>query len=236
LLFHYEPKMIGFKGLLLNLSMINGLLYNAPIYLQDAYWTLNAEMNFYFLVTLILSLNLLRRINIIIGVGIFIYFIANFYSNDIPYFFYIFKYIFIYNNMPLFFAGILFYKYTKQDESKGLLLLLLQLNFFVYAYFHDLEYIIALGLFYVIFSLTIIGSFRFVVNKITLFFGSISYALYLVHQNIGYIVLRKVQQIHLNIYLGLTLTIALVILLAYLITFFVEKPLMIKIRQKFGHN
>jgi peptidoglycan/LPS O-acetylase OafA/YrhL len=193
-------------------------------------------MNFYLLVTLILGFNLLKRINVIIVAGIIIYFIANFYSKDIPYFFYIYKYIFIYNNVPLFFAGILFYKYTKQGESKGILLLLLSLNFWVYAYFHELEYIIALGLFYILFSLTILGNFRFVVNKITMFFGSISYALYLIHQNIGYIVLRKVQQIHLNIYLGLTLTIALVVLLAYLITFFVEKPLMIKIRQKFGYN
>jgi peptidoglycan/LPS O-acetylase OafA/YrhL len=232
MLAQFENKMIGFKLFLLNLTMINGLTHKTPTFLQDVYWTLSSEMNFYFLVIIIIWLNLLKKINTLIIIGIVIYFFLNYFNSQVPYFIYIYKYIFILNNLPLFFAGILFYKLSKKDDTRLILYLYLFLNYLVYAYFHGLRYSISLALFYLVFILILNGSFKFVINRFTVFFGTISYALYLVHQNIGYILLKAMNQLHINIYLGLTLILFIVIFLAYLITRYIEKPFIIIIRKK----
>jgi peptidoglycan/LPS O-acetylase OafA/YrhL len=229
----YNQKMIGCKTFLLNLTMINGLLQKTPTYLQDTYWTLNAEINFYVFIVFIIWLKLLPKINLIIVSGIITYLVVNYFNPYVPYFFYIHKYVFIFNNLPLFFAGILFYQLSKKEQNHTKLYLYLGLNFLVYAFFHEVQYIISFALYYILFMAILKGKLSFTVNRLTVFLGSISYALYLVHQNIGYILLKLVNQLQLYTFPGLIFIMVLLFFLAYLITHFIERPFMLMIKERF---
>jgi peptidoglycan/LPS O-acetylase OafA/YrhL len=57
-----------------------------------------------------------------------------------------------------------------------------------------------------------------------IFLGTISYALYLVHQNIGYIVIREAQERGLSPLESIGAASAVAILIATVITFAIERP------------
>ena len=58
------------------------------------------------------------------------------------------------------------------------------------------------------------------------FLGTISYSLYLVHQNIGYIVINKLSSFNMPIFFTTMVAIIVVSILAIIITFYIEKPSM----------
>jgi peptidoglycan/LPS O-acetylase OafA/YrhL len=66
-----------------------------------------------------------------------------------------------------------------------------------------------------------------------IFLGSISYALYIVHQNIGYVVLRWAQDQGIPHLAAILLAIAIAISLAAAITWWVEKPSIRSIRSHY---
>lgn len=56
------------------------------------------------------------------------------------------------------------------------------------------------------------------------FLGTISYTLYLLHQNIGYAVIRRLSQLGVNSYLAIAAAIVLSVGLAALVSFVIERP------------
>lgn len=60
--------------------------------------------------------------------------------------------------------------------------------------------------------------------KVLLFLGAISYPWYVLHQNIGYVLIQQFYALNLNPYLAVTLTIAVSIVLAWLVHRFIERP------------
>ncbi len=98
--------------------------------------------------------------------------------------------------LPLFFAGIIFYKiHTNKDR---LILNYILIIFYLYcqiilfnhpgrprAFINWKEYSIMLFIYFGLFTLLVNNCLKFIVNKSTLFLGKISYALYLVHQYIS---------------------------------------------------
>jgi peptidoglycan/LPS O-acetylase OafA/YrhL len=68
--------------------------------------------------------------------------------------------------------------------------------------------------------------------KPLVFLGAISYPLYLIHQNIGLVVLDALGRFTDSAWLRLLITIAMSILLAWLISIFIERPSMRWIRDK----
>jgi peptidoglycan/LPS O-acetylase OafA/YrhL len=63
-----------------------------------------------------------------------------------------------------------------------------------------------------------------------IFLGNISYSLYLIHQNIGYVVIRAGYAYGFNNKLAIAIAAAFAILLASAMTFIVERPAMMAIR------
>jgi peptidoglycan/LPS O-acetylase OafA/YrhL len=76
------------------------------------------------------------------------------------------------------------------------------------------------GMFY----LAIAGYLRFIKLKPLIFLGSISYTLYLVHQNIGYCIIRSLYQHQINPNLSLLIATAISLLIAVGITVVIERP------------
>ncbi|MBD2014147.1 acyltransferase [Microcoleus sp. FACHB-53] len=84
-----------------------------------------------------------------------------------------------------------------------------------------------------LFYLALQGYLRFINLKPLIFMGTISYSLYLTHQNIGYALIRMLYQYNFNPYISIFLAICISILLATTMTFFVEQPAMNFIRGQY---
>ena len=65
---------------------------------------------------------------------------------------------------------------------------------------------------------------RFLCVRPLLWLGSISYPLYLVHENIGFVILLKAQALHINHWIGLGAALTVVTVLAWALHVHVELP------------
>jgi len=133
----------------------------------------------------------------------------------------------------LFFAGILFYNLKTQGNAwyrhAGLVLCL------VVQYMIRVDNIgpMVVGVFFLIFYLFVLGKLSWIVNKPMIYLGTISYSGYLIHQNIGYIIIRYLYTVHANAYLRFIVPALCAILIATAITYGVERPAIVYIRQKY---
>jgi peptidoglycan/LPS O-acetylase OafA/YrhL len=77
---------------------------------------------------------------------------------------------------------------------------------------------------FLIFSLIIMGRATILSNKYLVYLGGISYALYLTHQNIGYIIIRYFYTLPVYPLVGIAVALFTIVLLASILTFAIEKP------------
>lgn len=93
-----------------------------------------------------------------------------------------------------------------------------------------------LGFFCAVFYLAVTSRLTILSQRPFVFLGGISYSLYLIHQNIGYIVIRYAysRDISRDIhpYVGILYVIAVSFLLATILTYAVEKPCLRYLRKK----
>lgn len=71
---------------------------------------------------------------------------------------------------------------------------------------------------------------------VLVFIGSISFPLYLLHQNIGYLIIRFMEQHGLTSEWWIVIPVSIVITLAWLMTAFIEKPISIGIKRLLFNN
>jgi peptidoglycan/LPS O-acetylase OafA/YrhL len=86
--------------------------------------------------------------------------------------------------------------------------------------------------FALVFYLAIRGYLRWICVKPLVWLGTISYSLYLIHQNIGYAMIRALYQVDFNPNLSILLTTIAMMLIAAGMTFGVERPGMKWIRNQ----
>ncbi|GGK61677.1 acyltransferase family protein [Rufibacter glacialis] len=209
--------------------------------LDGPYWTMILEMIFYLGILFLFHFKWLKYINLIaIGLSLasvvavtFLYEngVVTFLMNAVP----------LLKFLPLFYAGILFYKvYTSKVKRKRNYLLLVfcfmcQLLLFKLStsskFINQVEYGVMLTVYFGVFALFVNHRLKFLVNRVTLFLGKISFALYLTHQYMTVeetngIIPRVMEGFGLSFWvaaLGIALPVALVV--ATLITFYIEEPM-----------
>jgi peptidoglycan/LPS O-acetylase OafA/YrhL len=74
---------------------------------------------------------------------------------------------------------------------------------------------------------------NFIIQQPLLFMGTISYSLYIIHQNIGYVIINTFQKFEINTNISICVALITSILLASLITFKIEKPMMMLIKEQY---
>lgn len=132
-------------------------------------------------------------------------------------------------HLPFFSIGICFYSFVHNDYSKKWFLLLffaLLTSFLLYGLKLFVLFLIGFSVFY----LAVSGYLKFLVVSPLLFLGSVSYSLYLVHQNIGYIVINEFYDYRLSPLLGITVAFGFCLILSSIITFYIERPCLKAIR------
>ncbi len=219
---------------LINLSMMQSWFHVKD--LDTVYWTLAVELSFYFLMALIFLANGIKYIEFWGMVWLALMLLNKYFNAPWPFvvsFESFFDSFLKYGN--LFVAGILFYglksKGNRWWRHVGLgLCLLVQ-----YVIWVDVEKqcIFAFLFFLFVFYLFVMGKLSFIAQKPLIFFGTISYTLYLIHQDIGYIILQWLFFFGRNPWLMFFVPLGCSLLIATLMTYLVEKPSLKLIRKMY---
>ena len=217
--------------------------------LDDPYWTMIIEMLFYIAILLFFQFKLLRYLTII-GIIISVSIVSiTFIIKDPRVINIIFNRIPLLRFIPLFFAGIVFYKIhssqTNLYENYAIILLCLlaQILLFKHAggspsFITQMEYAIMLAIYFILFILFVNNKLHFIVSKGTLFFGKISFALYLTHQGISvnFLLPKLLNNLHMNFWIAaIFIVLPITIGIASCITYFIEVPLSNKLKEKLRH-
>lgn len=161
------PFSINFEALALHLGYLNAF-FNFP-WVNDVYWTLAIEFQYYILIALIFPLLIHQEKKFSIG-SLLVFGLLSFFLEG---------HNFIFNYSPLFIVGILLFLfhigYLDKKHFGAFLLIALILIFIKF----DKRYLVAALLPYFF-----ITYFEFN-DRISKFLGNISYSLYLVHIPIG---------------------------------------------------
>jgi peptidoglycan/LPS O-acetylase OafA/YrhL len=218
-----DGREISYIDVLLNILMFHQ--YLGVKHIDGVYWTLTIELTFYFWMISFYMLGILRHVEYIFCSILITYIAQETGFISIPK---TVSYFFLINQIPFFIAGICFYKMFNQIASKQTYFILIISLFSTLVEGIDNFYIYSI--FYTVFFLCITNRIPFFKNKVFVFMGGISYALYLVHQNIGYIIINSFNEYNISPYIGIFIATSFSILLAYLITKYIEGPSIKKIK------
>ena len=218
---------------LLNMTMLNGFFFIGNI--DGVYWTLCLELKFYLFMLLLLYLKHIQHIEKYL-LGWTLLSILDFWLQS-P----VIKYLFITDFASFFISGCLFYQILKHGFSwlRGLLLgmnfylgflyesarLKEKITHYISLNFSSLTILFILISFYLAFLFILrIKNGGKSYDSLFSYLGRLSYPLYLIHANIGFIIFNLLNG-YMNKYLLVGLTCLMMILLAHFINVLIEKPL-----------
>ena len=230
IIYALPERTVSFETFLVNLTMFQGFFFIPHV--DGAYWTLTVELFFYIFIGIIFAVGLLKKIEYVsiawlvfsFAIKVLSVLLNNEYIQA-------FDTLVITNFCHLFIAGIMFYQIKNNGKLIHHLIIFFCLLYQI-GLNPNIESLIVAGFFF-IFYLLIFGKLKFLDVKPLRFLGVISFSLYLLHQNIGYTIIRIMESYGLvsEIYIVIPLTI--IILLASLLTYKIEKPIQKKLLDKY---
>lgn len=235
-----EIFTINFYDALLNYTMISKLI-GVP-FVDGAYWTLIYEIIFYFwfFVGLLLIRNrILELFFCLMLIGFYVDYVMGF-----KYWSALFGGVFV----SYFLAGISFYLYSERRRFKYLFVVGLALLASIWQAYDQAEYKASAGnaditpvvavllviAIYVVFGLVSLRVFDDVRIRWSSTIAAMSYPIYLIHQNVGYIFINQMHgHVHWSVVLGTVL--AIVIITSWLVTKYFEGLVYERLKQVFNH-
>ncbi|OGX84178.1 acyltransferase family protein [Hymenobacter glacialis] len=215
--------------------------------LDHPYWTMIVEMVFYLSMLIIYRTGQIKNIEWIGGILSAVCFLISTVGRSFFYEAYeVVNFVYpLLNHFPLFFAGIVFYliKYDRPSVARYVMIGgCFVCSLFVFdnlgrgAYLTYSEHVATLVVYFSLMLLYINNKLSWVSNKVFVYLGTISYALYLIHQNISVFYLRPLMARVLpgktGFWLGNIVILVTVIGLASAVTYWIEKPAMKLLKAK----
>jgi peptidoglycan/LPS O-acetylase OafA/YrhL len=197
---------------------------------DGVYWTLLYELKFYFLMLILYYFNFLKKVNIIAFLFLVLIIVLNLFSFEENIIYKILNKVFIFNFLYLFIAGIMFYKIMNK-EFNIIVFINLILSFYISVDNKDSSNFVIFTFIYIMFLFLSLNKLNFINSKYLIFLGSISYSLYLIHQNIGYIILNAFKENNISLIYGTITSLICVIILATMITYLFEKPIIVNLKK-----
>lgn len=212
----------SFVEMILNMTMFQDFLGVKNV--DGVYWSLRVELTFYVIMAILLILKLERKVMWVtiswLSVSAGIQIINGLIATDITSLIEKFS---MSNYCQMFIIGIMFY-YIWQDGNQLKYHLMIAASL-IYDFVFE-------GITNGMFSLFFVGLFHLILNdkmkwlqsNTLIYLGAISFPLYLVHQNIGYVIINKLESMGYvsEVYLFIPIGISLV--LAHIISQYIEKP------------
>lgn len=229
--FSLPGREVTFFEAAINLSMLE-FAVRIP-YVDGVYWTLVIELIFYAIYSS-MHFSKLRNYKIyaftlLVLLSVATQSITNAFNYEIPL---KIRYLILIDYSYLFGAGIALFE-IRNGRCKREAILLLIVSAFAAIYTEknigSFLTIIFIAAIYICTS----PKFKFNTSPILLFFGYISYPLYLIHQNIGYIVIRYTDSAGYKFWVSIILATIVSIIIATTIHFFIEEPAQKRIRKAF---
>lgn len=225
-----ELFSIELKQFFFNLTMIHG--YFGIQHVDGVYWSLLIELKFYLLIFILIIFNQIRFIKYYLSAWLVLAFYNYFYPLSGP-----LAFFFIPDWASYFIAGATFYLIRIEGPSIdkysliafSFILSILKATKGIQAaivhYHTDYSEIVLfciISSFYLIFILISIGKTSFLNRQIFTSFGALTYPLYLIHQNIGFIFFNHFSGTDFK-YITLILMCGISILSAYIINRQIEQ-------------
>lgn len=210
-----------FKEKLLNILMFQGLFNIKNV--DGSYWSLLPELFFYITMIVLWKFKLTKKIILVSFVWILLMYLALFRPSAID--------IVLNLKFGVFFIiGIMFNLLSKEKFFFYPHVIILLALVSVLIIRKNTEAFIFTAIFVLLFYLLIYKKLSFLNNRFLIFFGQISYPLYLLHQTIGFILISNLIDFGLPHYLSVLLTLILNVGLSYLVYEYLEKPIIKKIK------
>jgi len=231
-----EERIVGIEDFLLNLIFFPLFFSIPPV--DGVYWSLIIEFEFYFFIAFLIYLNFLedKKIELLIIFYILIAFLNYFFLQE-SFIYKVCNKALKFGYFSYFFAGIIFYYCFKNGFKFKYIIILL--NLIILSFLYDkfgvnyMAFLTYIFFFIFVFLINEQVYIKFFLMRIVVFVGVISYPLYLLHQNIGYAIMKKlIIFYHVPYMLSLLITILLVVILASLISFYFEKPIIKYFKRK----
>jgi len=211
-------REVTFFEFLFNFTLLQDFFYIRNV--DYVYWSLGFEITFYFFITLLLVAGKINNADYWLLSSLLIGFVVYSGLLEIPYL--VGKFLMI-KHIGQFIAGIIFYRiYTGSANTISLFILIASagLNYLIYPWV-DATFLLS---FYALFYLAIEGKLSWICNPLLLWLGSISYSLYLLHQNMGYIIIREVYALGGSGWLAIAVTFAIMLIASTLVLKLIEQP------------
>lgn len=231
--------VFGLQGLertpmeyLYNLSMISGFFDVRDI--DGVYWTLRYELLFYFWMLILFNLRSFRFIELVGLAWVFLSLASEVLKNighPVPG---AIETYLILAYIHLFVAGIIFFRISEAGFSVTRLVVLAVCLLTDYV-LRGIESVVIIALFFILFILFVKGWLTRIAIQPLVYLGTISYSLYLIHENIGFIAMQELYPLGLPQIPMLLIVVLISVGIAHLLTFSVEKPALYWIRQKYKH-
>ncbi|NOX92440.1 MAG: acyltransferase [Gammaproteobacteria bacterium] len=232
-LFSLPGREVGIESAIINLTMLQKWFRVANV--DGVYWTLAVELSFYMIMFFIFVTNKLEKITLIslvwLCIIIFSKYLEIYQSVHIHW---VIKLMFLLDYGNLFIAGIMFYKIMHENKASSYLALLISL---ITEYYLHGNSVFIVSTYFGIFFLFTKGYLTILSIKPLVFLGTISYSLYLIHQNVGYIVIQKLESNDLAtpfsiIFFPLVISVSI----ATVMQIYIEKPSLLVIRNRWRES
>jgi peptidoglycan/LPS O-acetylase OafA/YrhL len=213
---------VWWGGLVANLTMFQEFIGYKN--LDNVFWSLTVEVAFYLNMAALFATGLLRRPERVAAVWLALScawaLLDRQLGITIPE---IVPRLFVLPYSPFFVAGIVFYRIVTSglDRTRtGLLLAALATEWWL----HGLYGLTVAAIVFGIFGLAVSGRARFLVSRLTLWLGAISFPLYVSHRNIGYATIQRMHDGGVSPWFILVVTTLGALILGAALCYSVERP------------
>ena len=226
-LFPLSGREVSLREALINLSMLQDWFGVKNV--DGVYWTLTVELSFYVVMYLALVTGGLKHME---GLGVAWLTLMLIHDGVLKVFHHQLPRMMIVSNLlgygHLFVAGILFYHLKTKGNAWYR-----HLGVGVCAAVHHVvghHGVLMTAAPFALFYLFIFQRLSWIAQRPLVYLGTISYSLYLIHQNLGYEIITRLSALHANAWVRIMVPLMGSLLLATMLTYGVEKPVMNYVR------